>query len=306
MSRAAATRSRRRLLVVGGSFVACAALWSGVSAQSSNQSAVAAGQNIAPVYEGWEPNPDGSFNLVFGYMNRNWDEEIDVPVGAENTLDPGGADQGQPTHFFPRRNRFMFKIQVPKDFGTKEVVWTLTTHGKTEKAYATLKPDYVIDDVVVMANVGAGGQLGTTPDLLGNKAPVLKVEGAKSRTAKVGEPISLIAVATDDGKPRVRPMPPVLGTNRVLPNSATGLRLSWFVYRGQASVTFDPPQTKVWEDTRDGGNSPWSAGWRTPPVPPEGKWTARATFSKPGKYVLRCLAHDGGLASYEDIAVVVN
>ena len=25
-------------------------------------------------------------------------------------------------------------------------------------------------------------------------------------------------------------------------------------------VMFDPPQTKVWEDTRDGGNSPWSSG----------------------------------------------
>jgi hypothetical protein len=38
------------------------------------------GQNIAPVYEGWEQNADGSFNLVFGYMNRNWEEEIDVPL----------------------------------------------------------------------------------------------------------------------------------------------------------------------------------------------------------------------------------
>jgi len=284
---------------------ASALLWPGVSAQQNIQNAVAKGQNIAPVYEGWEPNPDGSFNLVFGYMNRNWDEEIDVPVGADNTLDPGGADQGQPTHFFPRRNRFVYRIHVPKDFGTKEIVWTLVSHGKTEKAYGTLKPDYVIDDHVVMANIGAGGQLGNTPDLVGNIAPVLKVEGMKSRTVKAGEPLSLVAVATDDGKPRVRPMPPVLGGNRVLPNSATGLRLSWFVYRGPNTVTFDPPQTKVWEDTRDGGNSPWSAGWRTPPLPPEGKWTTQVTFRTPGKYVLRCLAHDGGLATYEDVAVVV-
>ena len=41
------------------------------------QESFSSGQNIAPVYEGWEQNTDGSFNLVFGYMNRNWEEEID-------------------------------------------------------------------------------------------------------------------------------------------------------------------------------------------------------------------------------------
>ena len=59
------------------------------------------GQNIAPVYEGFETNPDGSFHLLFGYYNRNWEEQIDVPVGPENYLEPGGPDLGQPTHFFP-------------------------------------------------------------------------------------------------------------------------------------------------------------------------------------------------------------
>ena len=101
-------------------------------------------------------------------------------------------------------------------------------------------------------------------------------------------------------------MPALLGSNYVLPNSATGLRLSWFLYRGPAAVTFDPPQTKVWEDTRDSGNSPWSAGWKTPPAPADNKWTTSVTFGQPGKYVLRCLAHDGGLSVYEDVAVVVN
>ncbi len=101
-------------------------------------------------------------------------------------------------------------------------------------------------------------------------------------------------------------MPAIVGGNRVLPNSATGLRLSWFVYRGAGPVSFDPSQTKVWEDTRDGGNSPWSAGWKTPAVPAEGKWVTQVTFRQPGKYVLRCLAHDGGLSAFEDVAVVVN
>jgi hypothetical protein len=88
-------------------------------------------------------------------------------------------------------------------------------------------------------------------------------------------------------------------------DSATGLRLSWFVYRGKGKVVFDPVQTRVWEDTRDGANSPWSYGWRTPPVPPEGKWVVRATFTEPGNFVLRCQAHDGGLATTHDVTFVI-
>ena len=43
----------------------------------------------------------------------------------------------------------MFRVPVPNDFTEKdELIWTLTTHGKTEKAYATLRPDYFVDDVV--------------------------------------------------------------------------------------------------------------------------------------------------------------
>ena len=85
----------------------------------SAQLSYSSGQIVSPAYEGWEKNADGSFNMVFGYMNSNWEEEFDVPVGAENNIEPGGPDQGQPTHFFPRRNRFVFRVHVPKDFGTR-------------------------------------------------------------------------------------------------------------------------------------------------------------------------------------------
>ena len=86
----------------------------------------------------------------------------------------------------------------------------------------------------MMANFGAGGQTGFVPDMMGNKAPELKVEGEKKRTAKVGEPVTLSAVATDDGKPKTRPMPAFLvGQSHFLPNAATGLRLSWFTYQGR-------------------------------------------------------------------------
>ena len=38
----------------------------------------ATGQNVVPVFEGWERNADGTFNMVFGYMNRNYEEELDI------------------------------------------------------------------------------------------------------------------------------------------------------------------------------------------------------------------------------------
>src|SRR5512145_1513468 len=93
------------------------------------------GQNISPAFEGWETDPDGSRYFLFGYMNRNWEEELDVPIGPDNNIEPGGPDQGQPTHLQPRRNRFVFRVPVPKNFTEKdEMIWTLTTKGKTEKA----------------------------------------------------------------------------------------------------------------------------------------------------------------------------
>ena len=59
--------------------------------------------------------------MFFGYMNTNWLEEFDIPIGPDNNIEPGGPDQGQPTHFYPRRNPFLFTIRVPKDFGDKEI-----------------------------------------------------------------------------------------------------------------------------------------------------------------------------------------
>ena len=263
-------------------------------------------QNVALAYEGFSEQPDGSFILWFGYFNRNWDREFDVPVGPDNNIQPGGPDGGQPTHFFPRRNQFVFSVPVPAGFGDGEVVWTLTTNGVTERAYGTLRPEYAVDDVVMSANFGAGGQTGFNPQLVGNEPPEIRLEGESTRRVRVGEPVALSAVATDDGKPGRRGMPAgLVGQSHFVPNSATGLRFSWYHYRGPGAVAFDPPQTKVWEDRRDGGSSPWSAGWQVPPIPPENRWTARVTFAEPGTYVIRGLAHDGGLVDWEDVTVVV-
>ena len=257
------------------------------------------GQNVAPAFEGWERNEDGSFNFLFGYMNRNWLEEPDLPVGEHNSFSPGPADRGQPTHFLPRRNRFVFKVRVPADWGDKELVWTLTTNGVTESAYASLRPDYIVDNMVFMSETGALGAGHSNAETRANEPPTVILEGPAERETTVGSPVTLTVVVEDDGLLRARrPRPPRLATaadsaradsiwnapptfsrrqltppTRITVQKVNGLFMSWFLYRGgggegdsggagdAGAVTFDPPQIKVWEDTRAGANSPWAPLW---------------------------------------------
>jgi len=288
------------------------------------------GQNIFPAYEGWEEQPDGSRSFVFGYMNRNWEEEVDVPIGPGNQFSPGEADQGQPTHFLPRRNRFIFRVPVPKQFTEKdELIWTLTTRGRTEKAYATLRLDYKMDENIIASETGALGAGTSSPEIRANKAPKLEIQGQKKMTANVGQPLTLITTVTDDGIPKRRGAGLSGGSvrNETGPNAASanalranqamrppvratvgknvGLHLSWFVYRGAGKVTFDPEQSMVWEDTRTGANSPWAPIWTPPNMPADGRVTVRATFAEPGTYVLRSRADDGGLTADGEVTVTV-
>ena len=270
------------------------------------------GQNISPAYEGWEQAADGSRYFVFGYMNRNWEEEIDVPIGVGNTFSPGSADQGQPTHFLPRRNRFVFRVRVPDGFSERdEMTWTLTSHGKTEKAYASLRLDYVIDDVVKASETGALGAGTSSPEVRGNRPAGLRIDPATSQTVRVGQPLTLTAYVEDDGVPKRRTNNAVaqrlatIPPTRITVGKNLGLHVSWLVYRGAGAVTFDPPQVKTWEDTRTGANSPWAPVWVPDPIPPGGKVAAHVTFSQPGTYVLRCRADDGALTTDQEITVVV-
>src|SRR5215203_2717950 len=139
-----------------------------------NAQSYSSGQPVWPAFEGWEKNDDGSFSFVFGYMNENWEEELSVPVGPDNNVQPGGPDQGQPTRFQPRRNRFMFRVRVPKDFGDKEMIWTLTTQGKAQKAYASLRTDSLIENIDIMSETGALGPGSSNPELRADKAPIVK------------------------------------------------------------------------------------------------------------------------------------
>jgi hypothetical protein len=286
------------------------------------------GQNASPAFEGWEKNEDGSFNFVFGYMNRNWDEELNVPIGPQNSIEPGGPDRGQPTRFLPRRNRFVFRVRVPKDWGDQELIWTLTTKGKMEKAYATLRQDYFIDDVVMASETGALGAGTSSPEIRANKRPEIRINGEKKRTVKVGEPVTLTAWVGDDGVPKPRsaassaaqaralallanaspnaPRNPAYNPpSRVTVNKRTGLHMMWFVYRGDGSVRFEPMQVKPWEDTRTGANSPWAPLWNPPAVPKDGMYMATATFQAPGTYVLRARADDGALLGDAELTVIV-
>lgn len=308
--------------------------WHSASAQNLTY---AKGQNVSPAYEGWEEDSAGRRFFVFGYMNRNWQEELDIPVGADNKFTTGAADQGQPTHFLPRRNRFIFRVPVPAGFTEKdELVWSLTSRGKTELAYATLGIDQKLDDVVRASETGALGAGSSSPEVRANTPPVLEIQGPRRLEVKVGEPVTLTLVVRDDGIPKVR----ALGAGAAVENSGSSTALSanaaaaaqiqalrarrlflppsrvtvgknvglwtgWHVYRGSANVKFDQDQISTWEDTRTGGNSPWAPHWTAPTIAADGKQTTTAWFSKPGEYVLRARADDGALTADQQITIVV-
>src|SRR5277367_2135645 len=81
------------------------------------------GQSITGAFEGWFPNPDGTFSLLLGYYNRNQKQTLDILPGPDNRIEPDGPDRGQPTHFLPGRQWGVFVITVPKDFGEKKLTW---------------------------------------------------------------------------------------------------------------------------------------------------------------------------------------
>jgi hypothetical protein len=280
------------------------------------------GQYLEPAYEGWRQNADGTYVFIFGYQNENWEEELKIPVGENNFFSPGLEDRGQPTHFLPRRNRFTFEVLIPADWGDKELAWTVTVNGVTKVAYATLARDYVIDNVVIASETGSLGAGTSSPESRSNQPPLVTVQGDRVgdqivRSVRVGQPLSLQAHVADDGLPKPRASSAAFtaagGTgiarwmrppSRVTVGKTNGLFLSWNIYRGEGNATFDPPQVKPWEDTRNSANSPWGALWVPPPVPEDGMYSVDVTFDMPGTYVLWARADDGGL--FHDQYVTVN
>jgi hypothetical protein len=270
------------MCVLAGAFVPATAQ---VQLPTANpQTQFSGGQDVVPVYEGWLRNPDGTFTFVFGYFNRNWKEELAIPAGPDNRIEPGVPDRGQPTYFLPRRQSWVFRVQVPKDWGQQELIWTIAAHGRTEKAYAQLLPEEEIIERLIMTR----GNLSPGEDDP-NKPPSVSIAPVPS--ANLRSPVTLTALVTDDGLPKPRPpreprpggIPPAQ-TNSVAARPKAGLFVTWFEYRGPAKVTFDM-------------QGPISVA--------SGQAVTTAHFSMPGTYVLQAVATDGALQTRADVTITV-
>jgi len=241
---------RALLIVVAGVVLAAPTASSQVVSQLRHWS----GQGVAPVYEGFDINPDGSFNMWFGYMNRNYEEELDLPVGPDNRIEPAppgksGPDAGQPTHFDTRRHKDVFSVTVPKDFGSRSLTWSLTMRGKTESIAATLNPVWQIDRRRTTRGGNSENVNSNTPPVVTAEPPQQSMSVSKSATLNIA--------ATDDGLPRRR--------------GGSGMTVEWEQYRGPGHVTFAPAKQAI----------------------ANGKATATATFSAPGSYTLMAVVDDG-------------
>ena len=138
------------------------------------------GQAVSPVYEGFDVNADGSFNMWFGYMNRNFEEAIDLSVGADNKFEPG-PDRGQPTHFDVRRHKDIFKVTVPKDFSpSAKVVWTLNVHGQTASVAGTLGHQWQIDRIRTTRGGNINDINSNLPPVVTATADAKSVAGSRS------------------------------------------------------------------------------------------------------------------------------
>lgn len=263
------------------------------------------GQNVAPVYEGWESNPDGTFTMYFGYLNRNYAEMPHVSIGADNFFEPGPADRGQPSHFYLRRQQFVFTVQVPAEWKDSEqdLIWTLTHNGRSDQAIGSLWPSWEIDDGVLKANRGMGLQ-GAPAD---NQQPTVNLPNGNELTITLPNTLTLTAVVGDDGIPGPRPSRPEpadaqqataarLRALRPHPNNQaivsartageTGLAITWTHYRGAGKVTFDPASIPV-----EGGRG--------------GEAVTTVSFSEAGTYVLRGYADDSIQTTPVDVTVTV-
>lgn len=231
------------------------------------------GASVTGAFEGWYYNPDGSRSFLIGYYNRNSQQELDIPIGPNNRIEPGGPDMGQPTHFLPGRQWGMFAVNVPKDFKpTDSYVWTVVANGQSASIPLRLKPDYVMSPFTEIAVNNTPPVLRFEPAGKTIQGPVANVAPAPELTASVSAPLPLNVWASDD-------MKYTSGTSAPMTGARPPLTLRWSKYRGPGPVTFDKARPEI--EKLPGGSAPFN-----------GKATATATFGEPGDYVLHVTAND--------------
>lgn len=233
------------------------------------------GASITGAFEGWFDNADGSHNFLVGYFNRNLKQAIDVPIGPNNRIEPGGPDLGQPTHFLPARRTGVFIVQVPKSFTPdQKLTWTLVVNGQTTQIPLRLHRDYNVNPFGDVAIGNEPPVVKLTENGPGVKGPVATLAGAPTLTATVGTPLPLTVWVDDDGKYASATMAPIT-------DGRSPVDLHFLKYRGPGAVKFDSAMPKL-QVARGGAiNQPFSA-----------KGTVTATFSAPGDYALHVLATD--------------
>jgi hypothetical protein len=236
----------------------------------------ATGQGVTAAYEGWFYNKDGTISLLIGYFNRNTKQELDVPVGPNNHIEPGGPDQGQPTHFLTGRQYGVFTVKVPKDFGAKQLTWTLVANGQTNVIPMHIKPDWVVEPFEDAGSKNTPPVLRFQPDSKAVSGP--PVGNASTYTITMPNPLTITAWVTDE-PPKLNVVAnPSRGRSRggagtPTPPLPPPLSITWSKYRGPGQVTFAAAKPPI--DKADGG-----------------KATTTAVFSEPGDYILRVQAND--------------
>ena len=253
--------------------VACMAGSAVLAQQLAMEPLKDSGSNIYPAYEGWYKNDDGTFTLLIGYYNRNKKEILDIPIGPENKIEPGGPDQGQPTHFEVGRGWGTIAIKVPKDFGDKKLVWTITANGKTVSVPFGVVKGYQIEPFLDAA--------------MGNKPPVIKfsetgaaLQGPPAPLAQanvingaVGENVAIKYWISDDGNDEPptggsAAAPPPAGANA--PPRRPRVSTTLTKYRGPGEIKFADSTPTIEKETVN----------------------TTATFSLPGEYLIRVEGND--------------
>jgi hypothetical protein len=238
------------------------------------------GASVTPAYDGWYDNPDGSHTYLIGYYNRNWTQEIDIPLGPNNHFEPGDADRGQPTHFMPNRNFGMFTITMPKEFpATERMWWVLTVNGVTSRVPFHRSADYNITPT--QASEESPGGRYNKPALLKFaekdpwiQGPIATLSKAVTRTATVNTPMPLDMWVADDALFSS-------GTNATPTTTPPIVELVVNKYRGPGKVTTNKGHDKV--TTIKGGKLEQDY---------EGKASTTLTFDQAGDYVVHVTALD--------------